>query len=43
MGDMGETFREYNAYKRERRQRLGHDCDRHEWERVRALWKGEMK
>ena len=21
---------------------LGHDCDRKDWERVRALWKGEM-
>jgi len=22
---------------------LGHDCDRKDWERVRALWKGEVK
>jgi hypothetical protein len=22
---------------------LGWDCDRRDWERVRALWKGEMK
>jgi hypothetical protein len=33
-----------NARQREANYKpLGHDCDRKDWARVRALWKGEMK